>query len=83
ILFIEAVFYVLSTGCQWRMLTFYYGIYRSIHMRFKYWCDKDIFSRLFKSLQNDDLQEVMLDSTIARAHDCATGYDNDVNHAIV
>ncbi|ORU82777.1 IS5 family transposase, partial [Francisella tularensis subsp. holarctica] len=72
-LFIEAVFYVLRTGCQWRMLPFYYGKYRSIHKRFKDWCDKDIFSRLFKSVQNPDLQEVMLDSTIARAHACATG----------
>ncbi|EKT90505.1 transposase ISFTu2, partial [Francisella tularensis subsp. tularensis 70001275] len=26
--------------------------------------NKDIFSRLFKSVQNPDLQEVMLDSTI-------------------
>ncbi|KFJ40683.1 hypothetical protein DR87_698 [Francisella tularensis] len=42
-LFIEAVFYVLRTGCQWRMLPFYYGKYRSIHKRFKDWCDKDIF----------------------------------------
>ncbi|EKM90077.1 transposase [Francisella tularensis subsp. tularensis 80700103] len=28
------------------------------------------------------LQEVMLDSTIARAHACATGYDKDDNQAI-
>ncbi|AJI52227.1 transposase DDE domain protein [Francisella tularensis subsp. holarctica] len=64
------------------MLPFYYGKYRSIHKRFKDWCDKDIFSRLFKSVQNPDLQEVMLDSTIARAHACATGYDKDDNQAI-
>jgi len=82
-LFIEAVFYVLRTGCQWRMLPFYYGKYRSIHKRFKDWCDKDIFSRLFKSVQNPDLQEVMLDSTIARAHACATGYDKDDTKQLV
>lgn len=33
-LFIEVVFYVLRTGCQWRMLPFYYGKYRAINKRF-------------------------------------------------
>ncbi|MDE4967741.1 transposase, partial [Francisella tularensis] len=81
-LFIEAVFFVLRTGCQWRMLPFYYGIYRSIHKRFKVWCDIDIFYRLFKSVKKPDLQEVMLDSTIAREHAFATGYDKDDKQAI-
>ncbi|WP_423784895.1 transposase, partial [Francisella tularensis] len=76
-IFIEAVFYVLSTGCQWMMLPIYYGKYRSIHNRFKDWCDKDIFSRLFKSVQNPDLLEDMIDSKIARAHACAAGSVND------
>ncbi|WP_150468507.1 IS5 family transposase [Francisella sp. SYW-9] len=81
-LFIEAIFYVLRTGYQCRMLPFYYSKYRSIHKRFKDWCDKGIFSDLFQSVQDPDLQEVMLDSTIARAHACATGYDKDDNQAI-
>ncbi|MBK2357822.1 IS5 family transposase, partial [Francisella hispaniensis] len=78
-LFIEAV---LRTGCQWRMLPFYYGKYRSIHKRFKDWCDKGIFSKLFKSVQDPDLQELMLDSTITRAHVCATGYSKNDSQAI-
>ncbi|MDE5014461.1 IS5/IS1182 family transposase, partial [Francisella tularensis subsp. holarctica] len=68
--------------CQWRLLPFYYGKYRYIHNRFKDWCYKVIFSILFKSVHNTDLQEVMLDSTIARAHYCATGYDKEDNQSI-
>ncbi len=53
------------------MLPFYYGKYRAIHKRFKDWFDKDIFSKLFKSVQDPDLQEVMLDSTVTRVDACA------------
>ncbi|MDE5032050.1 IS5/IS1182 family transposase, partial [Francisella tularensis subsp. holarctica] len=67
--------------CKWWMLPFYYVKFRSIHKRFKVWCDIDIFSSLFKSVLNPDLQEVMLDSTIARAHACARGYDQVDNQA--
>ncbi|MDE4951068.1 IS5/IS1182 family transposase, partial [Francisella tularensis subsp. holarctica] len=70
-------------GCQWRMLPIKYCKNRSIHKRFKDWCYKDIFSILFKTVQNPDLQEVMLDSTIAIEHACATGYDKDYNQANV
>ncbi|MBK2357850.1 IS5/IS1182 family transposase, partial [Francisella hispaniensis] len=56
--------------------------YRSIHKRFKDWCDKGIFSKLFKSVQDPDLQELMLDSTITRAHACATGYSKNDSQAI-
>ncbi|MDE5033799.1 IS5/IS1182 family transposase, partial [Francisella tularensis subsp. holarctica] len=59
-----------------------YAKYRSRPQRSKDWCDKDIFSRVFKSEHNPDLQEVMRDSPIARAHACATGYEQDDNPAI-
>ena len=33
--FIEAVYYVLRTGCQWRMLPKQYGHFRAVHKRYK------------------------------------------------
>uniref|UniRef100_UPI0013C32A94 transposase n=1 Tax=Facilibium subflavum TaxID=2219058 RepID=UPI0013C32A94 len=36
-LFVEGVYYVLRTGCQWRMLPEYYGHWRAVHKRFMHW----------------------------------------------
>ena len=63
------------------MLPFYYGKYKAIHKCFKDWFDKGIFSKLFKSVQDPDLQEVMLDSTVAKVDAYATGYNKNDNQA--
>ncbi len=34
-IFMEAVWYIVRSGCQWRLLAEIYGNYRSIHRRFK------------------------------------------------
>jgi transposase len=76
--FIEAVYYVCRSGCQWRLLPTYYGDWRAVHKRFKDWCNRDIWKRLFESQQIDpDMEWVMIDSTIVRAHACAAGYGKD------
>lgn len=73
--FIDAIFYILKSGCQWRLLPFYYDHWRAVHKRFKYWVKKGIWENLFKQIQKDpDLEYVMLDSTIIRANACAAGY---------
>lgn len=74
-LFFEAVWYVLKTGCQWRMLPAYYGHWRAVHRRFFRWCKKGIWDMLFENAkQHPDLECVMIDSTVVRAHCCASGY---------
>ncbi len=73
--FIEGVWYIARSGCQWRLLPEYYGHWRAVHMRFKEWSDKDIWRQLFESMHTQaDKEEVMIDATIVRSHACSAGY---------
>jgi transposase len=76
--FIEGAWYVLRSGCQWRLLSIDYGCWRAIHMRFKYWSKKGIWSHLFDSVIDEpDTGAVMIDATIVRAHACSARYKKD------
>lgn len=73
-IFVEAVWYMAKSGCQWRLLPKVYGNYRSIHRRFKKWCEKKIWEKLLKYTQEPDLEVHIIDRTIVRAHACSAGY---------
>jgi len=74
-MFIEAIEFITTTGCQWRRLPATYGCWRAIHRRFKRWSDQGVWQKLFQEVQvAPDLQQLMIDTTIVRAHACATGY---------
>ena len=76
--FIEGVWYIVRTGCQWRLLPKHYGNWRSVHMRFKSWSDKSIWENLLNlTVDNPDMESVMIDATIVRAHACSAGYKKD------
>ena len=76
--FCEAVWYMCRTGCQWRLLPYAYGNWRAIHRRFFRWAQKGIWGHLLEKAQIDpDLEAVMIDATIIRAHACAAGYEKD------
>jgi len=72
--FIEAIFYICRSGCQWRLLPYYYGNWRAIHKRFKYWSMRGVWEKIFKAAQNQpDMEWVMIDSTVVRSHACSAG----------
>ena len=76
--FIEAVWYIARTECQWRLLPSYYGQWRSIHRRFKRWAEKGVWGYLFQMVQTDpDTEVMMIDATIIRAHSCSAGYKKE------
>jgi transposase len=81
--FVEGIWYMTRSGCQWRLLPSVYGSWRAIYGRFKSWCDRVIWQNLFEQLQHSaDKEYIMIDGTSIRAHACAAGYGNQDTQAL-
>lgn len=72
-LFLNAVFWVARHGCAWRALPARFGKHDTLRKRSRRWAQKGIWQRLFAAVQEPDLDWVMLDSTVVRAHAQAAG----------
>jgi len=73
---LEAILYMLSSGCSWRQLPREYGHWHTIYMRFKRWSEAGVLDRVLLELQKKriiGMQVVFLDSTTVRAHQSASG----------
>ena len=72
-LFLDAVLWIARTGAPWRDLPERFGEWNSVFQRFNRWAKKGVWQRVFDALQEPDLEWVMLDATIIRAHVHAAG----------
>ena len=72
-LFIDAVLWIAKTGAPWRDLPERFGNWNSVWRRFDRWARKGIWEKVFEQLKDPDLEWLMLDSTVVRAHACAAG----------
>jgi transposase len=72
-LFINAVLWIAKTGVPWRDLPDRFGNWNSVWKRFDRWSRKGIWSGIMAALQEPDLDCLILDSTVIRAHQHAAG----------
>ena len=73
-LFINAVFWIAKTGAPWRDLPSRFGPWDTVYQRFNRWSKKGVWQKIAEALADDpDLEWLMIDSTVVRAHQHAAG----------
>jgi transposase len=72
-LFIDAVLWIAKTGAPWRDLPERFGKWNSVWRRFDRWSTKGTWLRIVEEIKDPDLEWLILDSTVIRAHQHAAG----------
>ena len=71
--FRNAVCWGARHGWAWRPLPARFGKHETLGKRRRRWAPKGLWHRLFEAVQEPDLDGVMLDSPVVRAHAQAAG----------
>ena len=73
-LFIEAVLWIARTGSPWRDLPPALGNWHATYTRFSRWGKAGVWQQVINAVREDaDLEALLIDSTIVRAHQHAAG----------
>ena len=80
---IEGILYRMRTGCPWRDLPEFFGIWNSVYQQFNRWSAKNKWMDIFKALIVDpDLEWEFVDGSIVKAHQHSAGAATKENEAI-
>ena len=72
--FVNALLWMARSGSRWRDLPERLGDYRTVKRRYYRWIEKGVLDAIFAALAVEaDLEWLMIDSTIVRAHQHAAG----------
>jgi putative transposase len=71
--FVNGVIWIARSGAPWRDLPERYGEWNSVYQRFNRWSKTGVWERVFQAVKLPDLEALMLDSTVIRAHQHAAG----------
>lgn len=80
---VEGILYRLRTGCPWRDLPSFLGLWNSIYQQFNRWSAKGKLMAIFKALVIDpDLEWEFIDGSIVKAHQHSAGAVGNDDQAI-
>jgi transposase len=72
--FLDALMWMARSGGRWRDLPERLGDYRSVKRRYYRWIEMGVLDDMLETLAREaDLEWLMIDSTIVRAHQHAAG----------
>ena len=71
--FVNAVLWIAKTGAPWRDLPTRLGNWNSQWRRFDRWASKGRMGVIADQLRDPDVDVLILDPTVIRAHPCAAG----------
>ena len=73
-LMVEGMVWILRTGAPWRDLPRHFGPWKSVYTRFRRWTQQGIWAQVLEKLsEQQDRESYLIDATIVRAPQDATG----------